>query len=184
MKMKINHPIRSAGFTLIELLAVISIIATLAALLIPALAKGKSKAKDIQCVANLRRFAIAVRTFADENGGNLPTAEQLPTSPADPANPLPRIADLLASQFGYNTNSMPQNITVFRCPKDDAQRFEQNGSSYEWNSQYNGRPVENPRRSERPVSEAPLMYDYENFHPGGPVGTKNILFADSHIGKI
>jgi prepilin-type N-terminal cleavage/methylation domain-containing protein/prepilin-type processing-associated H-X9-DG protein len=179
--MKINP---RSGFTLIELLAVIAIIAILAALLMPALNKAKTKAKSVQCVANLHQFAIGLRTYADENGGNLPTAEQLPGAPADPANPLPRISDLLASQFGCNTNAMPQTLSVFKCPQDDAKRFEQNGSSYEWNSQYNGRPVENPRRSTRPVSDAPLMYDYENFHPGGPTGSKNILFADSHVGKI
>ena len=183
MKIERNAEIHG-GFSLVELLVVIGVIAILAGLMLPALARAKSKANDVACVGNLKQFSIALRTFADENEGNLPTAEQLPSAPVDPKNPLPRICDVLASQFGYNTNSIPQTKTVFRCPSDLVKRFEQNGSSYEWNSIYNGRPVENPRRSQNPASEAPLMYDYENFHPGSAIGSKNVLFADGHVGKI
>lgn len=55
------------GFTLLELLVVMAIIAVMASLLIPAMARTKAHARRTQCVNNLRQIGIASRCYVDDN---------------------------------------------------------------------------------------------------------------------
>ena len=61
------HGKKSHAFTLIELLVVIAVIALLAAMLLPALARAKMQARRIQCISNQRQLATTWLLYVTDN---------------------------------------------------------------------------------------------------------------------
>ena len=124
--------VRQTGFTLIELLVVIAIIAILVGLLLPVLARAKSRAQGVYCLANVRQLTIAWSIYSGDNGGNFPVNEENQT---DADGPVPgwvkgnldysgspddtNVAFLMDSQYAL-LGSYLKSAGVFKCPSDNS----------------------------------------------------------------
>lgn len=106
-------------FTLVELLVVISIIAILASILLPALKQVKVKAKQISCASQLKQLGTAMAMYIGDYDDWMPC--RLSSTTQNPLTFGPQMK--LASYVGFEwevtvAHNPPLLNTIFRCPSD------------------------------------------------------------------
>jgi prepilin-type N-terminal cleavage/methylation domain-containing protein len=118
------NPTLTRAFTLIELLVVIAIIAILAGMLLPALAKAKSKGQRIYCLNSLKQVALFMHLYVDDNNETFP-GHRNEGGVNDPDKALTNWWG--TTIIGYAKNQS----NLFHCPSFGSKRND-NGVRWEW----------------------------------------------------
>lgn len=178
------------AFTLVELLVVIALIAILAALLLPALARAKEKGRQTLCASDLYQIVVAALMYADDNDGRFPAqlADGLPVRAVGGdggnyydllmphlGNPLvwlcPSTRDGPGRLMSYHMNGfiittnglLASSITQ----PSNTLLIGESGQGTRWDSAYL-----------RPDQEGGYLYDRPQLHHSGG---GNATFVDGHV---
>jgi prepilin-type N-terminal cleavage/methylation domain-containing protein/prepilin-type processing-associated H-X9-DG protein len=182
---------RAAGFTLIELLCVITIIAILASLLLPAMSTLNQRADSIKCANNLRTIGQAVQLYLGDHSQNFPMINPAVPPLVYPTG-TPGVTDMLTAFSPYGVTQ-----STLQCPSDiklgTGSSYTQYQNSYDWKPTLDDENTSSPlifggRRMMATGSNGALgfmvklskvrqVFDDTQIH----FGHMNALYADGHV---
>ncbi|HEY5911795.1 MAG TPA: type II secretion system protein [Verrucomicrobiae bacterium] len=97
------------AFTLLELLVVMAILALLAAVMLPALSRAKTKSRGIVCLSNLHQQGIALRMYLDQSDGVYPYVASIPCANG-------RGLSYWFDALGTTVSNAQWGEGIFKCP--------------------------------------------------------------------
>jgi len=183
------------GFTLLELLVVISIIAILAGLLLPALGRARQQAQAVVCLGNVKELAVAWHLYALDVRDWLSPAESIANEPTAPRWVEGNLSHVSATPSDLTNRSLllqpgPGRLgpylakaEVFHCPGDDSRTTAWGRSgprrvrSYELNC-YIGYAEGPSFRNGQPIFSPAAFYRLADFQNKGP--GEIFTFIDTH----
>lgn len=148
-----NHPRRVGcpAFTLVELLVVVSIVAILMAILLPALRGAREQAKTAVCASNIRQIALANIGYATESNGRLcPGAADFLANLNRWHGTRTRVNRAFTPEGGPLVPYLTADEGIRACPSfrgflTNSVGFERGNGGYGYNQAYLGRVLERRR---------------------------------------
>ncbi|MCC6728349.1 MAG: type II secretion system protein [Chthonomonadales bacterium] len=193
------------GFTLIELLVVIAIIGILASMLFPVFAQAREKARQIDCVSNMRQLGLALQMYIGDYDALYPPQDHLYIEPCDPcpfwmdvAYGVPNwyyspYANWAQAIFGY-----VKSVGVYQCKSNRGWTQNSDPSQPGLSYVYNGFAAARSEGSVPAPSQYVVLWDYRyltSYAIANPVPSGwawyegwaphpsqyNLLFFDGHV---
>ena len=171
--MILNHSPRG-GFTLMELLSVIAIIALLAGLIFPAVARVSERADTTKCLSNLRQIGATINLYCADHNNTLPYIETDPTNPVYPEGAKVEPIGEVLKPYGITPEvlkcpaDMKAKLNYSKSGEDGKSFFDEKKTSYEWRPTFDGEllnapKIYTPRGSFNvPMNRVRLLVDFVN----------------------